>query len=346
MKKSNLIKGVALLSAGFSLLGIGLTSHKVNADVIPAGEIDGQPYNHVYDDDGFPSKTKAITSATFFKIAPDWFSGPRASHEQSHNFKIHWFKKPRRGLLSQNVDFFASQSLTGRGYDNLVGVKVATPTYYVGKVTINGQTTCLLDGTGFITSDEDRKMPSTLLYNATGHSIPLYMVNKRYILPKEHNIPLDDVDVRLKDTILGYYPSKATKLRSNTKHLSTIVVPTHHQAYDILGTRYVPVLAHDAGDSKEEGIYQYLMKESDFKTLTKRKHMVIRDYHYDILSQNGNKLKTSVDKSFRKDDRDVMRQKYRDAIDTLKHKKSMHSYLKNDMENRIASLNRCNDTEQ
>lgn len=176
-------------------------------------------------------------------------------------------------------------------------------------------------------SKEDEAMPTTLMYNASGHSIRLYNVVSQYCDPDFEKDPSNSHYYTQ-----GFYTEKYLTILSNTKHMSTIAIPTHHQAYDILGTRYVPVLAH--ADAGENGICPFLIKESDYNTLTKRNHMVMRNFDTGTtMIQNSNHLTNHVAKW-------ALRQDYEGALNTIKEKADTRSILRQDLAAVLQSVNR------
>lgn len=320
MKKSNIFKKIVLFSAALGLsVSTSLFTQKVNATVKTAGEINGNPYVRLA-----PSLDlkKAFTTEQFIQAAPNWFEGERAETNHIGTLKIHLYKKPHKALHSNNVNLFTSQTFASEGTQ--YGADAGNHTYDVGTATINGHT-YKLDDNGWIRRKSNEQMPATLLYNATGHNIQLYDVESGYADHAYDNHP-DNANYYTQ----GFYPKKYLAVPSNTKHYSTFIVPTHHQAYDILGTRYVPVITH--ADEGEEGIVPFLIKESDYKSLTKRKHMFIRNNaDGTTITQNGNHITSVTDKATLKDE-------YKNAMDTIKHPKRTYSILRRNLKGTLWSI--------
>lgn len=313
-------KILALLTALGLSLNAGLFTQKVNATVKTAGEINGNPYVMTRSTETRPSY-KAFTMQQFINAAPDWFSGARASRVSS--LKIHFFKKPHKITYTTSVNLFASQTFPGANPSG--GTYVGATTYKTGTATVNGHKYDL-NAQGWVINKEDEQKPTTLMYNASGHGIRLYDVASNYCDPDFEKDPSNS-----NYYAQGFYPKKYLTIPSSTKHMSTIAIPTHHQAYDILGTRYVPVLAH--ADQGEHGIVPFLIKESDYKTLTKRNHMVMRNlYTGTTMTQNGNHLTCHTAKWDEKQD-------YEDALATIKEKGETRSILRQYLNGVLWSVN-------
>ena len=320
MKKSNVFKKIVLFSTALGLsLNAGLFTQKVNATVKTAGEINGNPYVMTRSTATEPAR-KSFTTQQFINAAPNWFDGKRAGHVNS--LKVHMFKKPHKIVYTGNVNLFASQTFPGQNPS--AGTFVGDHTYASGTATINGHKYDL-SAAGWIMSREDEKLPAFLMYNASGHSIRLYKVVSNYADPDFEKDPSND-----NYYTQGFYPEKYLTIPSGTKHMSTIAIPTHHQAYDILGTRYVPVLAH--ADAGEGGIVPFLIKESDYKTLTKRNHMTMRNLDTGTtMTQNGNHLTSHTAKW-------ALKQDYETALYSIKHPTNARNNLRQNLDGVLWSI--------
>ena len=310
----------ALLTALCLSLSTSLFTQKVNATVKNAGEINGNTYVMTRSTET-ESAHKAFTMQQFINAAPNWFEGEHVSRINS--LKIHMFKKPHKMIYTENVNLFASQTFPGQNPSS--GTFVGEHTYSAGTATVNGHKYDL-SYNGWIVDKNDEQMPATLMYNASGHNIRLYNVVSNYADPDFEKDPSN-----ANYYAQGFYTEKYLSIPSNTKHMSTIAIPTHHQAYDILGTRYVPVLAH--ADAGENGIIPFLIKESDYKTLTKRNHMTMRNLDTGTtMTQNGNHLTSHTAKW-------ALNQDYKGALDTIKHPKSTRNILRQSLNNVLWSVN-------
>ena len=320
MKKSNVFKKIVLFGTALGLsLNAGLFTQRVNATVKTAGEINGNPYVMTRSTETRPAY-KAFTMQQFINAAPNWFSGEKASRVNS--LSIHMFKKPHKITYTTSVNLFASQTFPGANPSS--GTYVGATTYKTGTATINGHKYDI-NAQGWVMNKEDEQKPATLMYNASGHGIRLYKVASNYCDPDFEKDPSNS-----NYYAQGFYPEKYLTIPSGTKHMSTIAIPTHHQAYDILGTRYVPVLAH--ADQGEHGIVPFLIKESDYKTLTKHNHMIMRNFDTGTtMTQNGNHLICHTAKWSEK-------QNYEDALDTIKHPKSTRSILRQHLNDVLWSI--------
>lgn len=312
-------KILALLTASLIVASTSFFTQKVNATVKTAGEINGNPYVMTRSTETRPSY-KAFTMQQFINAAPNWFSGEKASRVNS--LSIRMFKKPHKITYTTSVNLFASQTFPGANPSS--GTYVGTTTYKTGTATINGHKYDL-NAQGWVINKEDEQKPATLMYNASGHGIRLYDIRSNYCDPDFEKDPSNS-----NYYAQGFYPEKYLTIPSGTKHMSTIAIPTHHQAYDILGTRYVPVLAH--ADQGEHGIVPFLIKESDYKALTKRNHMVMRNlYTGTTMTQNGNHLTCHTAKWSEK-------QNYQDALDTIKEKGETRSILRQHLNDVLWSI--------
>lgn len=250
MKNSKLIKHIAGISAGL-LLAVGAgtvvsSQNTVKASTVTATQVKLLEGRETVDDEG----RKIMPIDSYLDKIASWNTTPNPYKLNGHNnIKFHWYKKAHVRGAWDNTDMHDSQAINALddGSSETGGKRPV-----MGEATVNGVHYYIVGdpnenemaywGTRELEPSAYFEQPK-LGYMTK--SVPLYFMSKL-------NTKYDGTGYE--GMILQKNPNKASK------H-TTILIPSHHNAVELFGTKYVPIIFTTTYGSTGGG----LMKESDFQ---------------------------------------------------------------------------------
>lgn len=250
MGDSKLIKHIAGISAGL-LLAVGAgavasSQNTVKASTVTATQVKLLEGHETVDDEG----RKIMPIDSYLDKIASWNTTPNPYKLNGHNnIKFHWYKKAHVRGAWDNTDMHDSQAINGLedGSSKTGGKRPV-----MGEATVNGVHYYIVGdpnenemaywGTRELEPKEYFEQPK-LGYMTK--SVPLYFMS--VLNTKYDGTGYDGM-------ILQKSPNKALK------H-TTILIPSHHNAVELFGTKYVPIIFTTTYGSTGGG----LMKESDFQ---------------------------------------------------------------------------------
>lgn len=315
MKNSKLIKHTAEISAGLMFaVGAGTVVSSQNATPVQAAQgykmLEGK---HITDDRGremmpldeYLNKTASWNSAT----NPYRLNG-------RNNIKFHWYKKAHVRGAWDNTDTNCSQAFNVPADSTTSGGKVTV----MGTVNVNGVHY-------YITGDDEEQ---EMIYRGARnlHTAEYFeQPELGYVTKTIHSYSTGETNSSVYgDGYVGITLEDDDPVKINKGH--TILIPSHHQAVELFGTKYVPVLDTNYGVTGGT-----LMKESDFQKYVTSGEGHKFNYNGDINYQKNGKVystETDVYQAAKIESRKLKSAKRKKSyekriINDLKHDKKMQT---------------------
>ena len=278
MKNSKLIKHIAEISAGLMLaVGAGATASSQNVTTVQAAQgfkmLEGKHIVNDYGDEMMPFDE-------FFNKTASWNSTPNPYRLNGHNsVKFHWYKKAHVRSAWDNTDTNGSQAFGAPKGNTTSGGKKTV----MGTVTVNGVKY-------YITGDNEEQ---EMIYQGARDLHPAEYFEQPKIGYVTKTVDVYDIDgVNSSEDNDGY---EGIVLRPDgilhARKGHTIMIPSHHTAVELFGTKYVPILCTKYGITSGN-----LMKESDFqKYVTSGEGHKFTYNHETNYQKNGRVYSTETD---------------------------------------------------
>lgn len=306
MKNSKLIKHIAEISAGLLLaVGVGAvvsSPNTVKASTVTATQVKLLEGHETVDDEG----RKIMPIDSYLDKIASWNTTPNPYKLNGrNNIKFHWYKKAHVRGAWDNTDMHDSQAINGLedGSSKTGGKRTV-----MGEVTVNGvhyyiagdpnENEMIYRGTRELEPKEYFEQPK-LGYMTK--SVPLYFMSQL-------NTKYDGTGYE--GMILQKSPNKASKD-------TTILIPSHHQAVELFGTKYVPIVFTTEYGSTGGG----LMKESDFQKY--------------VASGEGHKFTYNGETNYQKNERVYSKEKDVYQAAKIESRKLKSAWRKKSYEKRI-----------
>ena len=232
MGDSKLIKHIAGISAGL-MFAVGAGAVVSSQNTVKASTV---------------TATQVIDSY-LDKIA-SWNTTPNPYKLNGHNnIKFHWYKKAHVRGAWDNTDMHDSQAINGLedGSSKTGGKRPV-----MGEATVNGVHY-------YIVGDPNE---NEMIYRGTRELEPSAYFEQPKLGYMTKSVPLYFMSVlNTKYDGTGYDGMILQKNPNKALKHTTILIPSHHNAVELFGTKYVPIIFTTTYGSTGGG----LMKESDFQ---------------------------------------------------------------------------------
>lgn len=278
MKNSKLIKHIAEISAGLMFAtGAGAVVSSQNTTTVQAAQgfkmLEGK---HITTDYG----NEMMPFDEYFSKTASWNSTPNPYKLNDHNnIKFHWYKKAHVRGAWDNTDTNGSQAFEAPAGSTTSGGKKTV----MGTVTVNGVKY-------YITGDNEEQ---EMIYRGARDLHPAEYFEQPKIGYVTKTVDVYDIDgVNSSEDNDGY---EGIVLRPDgilhARKGHTIMIPSHHTAVELFGTKYVPILCTRYGITSGN-----LMKESDFqKYVTSGEGHKFTYNHETNYQKNGKVYSTETD---------------------------------------------------
>ena len=249
MGDSKLIKHIAGISAGLMFaVGAGAvvsSPNTVKASTVTATQVKLLEGHETVDDEG----RKIMPIDSYLDKTATWNTTPNPYKLNGHNnIKFHWYKKARVRGAWDNTDMNNSQAI-----NSIVDSSSKTG----GKRTVMGEVT--VNGVHYYIAGDPNE--NEMIYRGTRELEPKeYFEQPKlgYMTKSVQLYSMSDLNTKYDGT--GYDGMIMLESNKALKH-HTILIPSHHQAVELFGTKYVPIVF-----TTEYGVTGgALMKESDFQ---------------------------------------------------------------------------------
>lgn len=249
MKNSKLIKHIAGISAGLMFaVGAGAvvsSQNMVKASTVTATQVKLLEGHETVDDEG----RKIMPIDSYLDKIASWNTTPNPYKLNGHNnIKFHWYKKARVRGAWDNTDMNNSQAI-----NSIVDSSSKTG----GKRTVMGEVT--VNGVHYYIAGDPNE--NEMIYRGTRELEPKEYFEQPKLGYMTKSVQLYFMSVlNTKYDGTGYDGMIMQESNKALKH-HTILIPSHHQAVELFGTKYVPIVF-----TTEYGVTAgALMKESDFQ---------------------------------------------------------------------------------
>ena len=249
MKNSKLIKHIAGISAGLMFaVGAGTvvnSQHIAQAATVTATDAKLLEGHETVDDEG----RKIMPIDSYLDKTASWNTTPNPYKLNGHNnIKFHWYKKAHVRGAWDNTDMNNSQAINSI-YDS--SSKTGGKRTVMGEVNVNGVHY-------YIAGDPNE---NEMIYRGTRELEPKEYFEQPKLGYMTKSVQLYFMSVlNTKYDGTGYDGMIMQESNKALKH-HTILIPSHHQAVELFGTKYVPIVF-----TTEYGVTAgALMKESDFQ---------------------------------------------------------------------------------
>lgn len=315
MKNSKLIKHIAEISAGLMFaVGAGAVVSSQNVTPVQAAQgykmLEGK---HITTDEG----EEMMPLDEYLQKAASWNSTPNPYKLNGrNNIKFHWYKKAHVRGAWDNTDTNCSQAFNVPADSTTSGGKVTV----MGTVNVNGVHY-------YITGDDEEQ---EMIYRGARNLHPSeYFEQPKlgYVTKTVHSYSVGEINSSAYgDGYTGIGLGDDDPVKINKGH--TILIPSHHQAVELFGTKYVPVLDTNYGVTGGT-----LIKESDFQKYVTSGEGHKFNYNGDINYQKNGKVystETDVYQAAKIESRKLKSAKRRKSyekriINDLKHDKKMQT---------------------
>lgn len=321
MKNSKLIKHIAGISAGLMLaVGTGAvvsSQNVVHADA-PVAPVKSSVFKllegkHIETD----RDTEMMPIDEYLTKIASWNTTPNPYKLNGHNnIKFYWYKKAHVRGAWDNIDTQWSQAINSTLNTSGIGGK----TIVMGTVNVNGVHY-------YITGDSDEQ---EMIYRGTRNLEPsAYFEQPKigYVTKTIHTYQPNHENSSIDND--GYSGMVLSKGIVNIKANHTIMIPSHHNAVELFGTKYVPVIFND--DTGTTG--STLIKYSDFQNYVTSGEGCTFRYNGDINYQKNGRVyskEKDVYQAAKIESRKLKSAKRRKSyekriINDLKHNKKMQT---------------------
>lgn len=315
MGDSKLIKHIAEISAGLMFaVGAGAVVSSQNAAPVQAAQgykmLEGK---HITTDQG----DEMMPLDEYLNKTSSWNSVPNPYKLNGNNIiKFHWYKKAHVRNAWDNTDTNVSQAFGAPADRTTSGGKKTV----MGTVTVNGVKY-------YITGDEEEQ---EMIYRGARdlHTAEYFEQPKLgYVTKTIHSYGIGENNSSVYGNgYEGIILTDEDPVKFHKGH--TILIPSHHQAVELFGTKYVPVLDTNYGVTGGA-----LMKESDFQKYVTSGEGHKFNYNGDINYQKNGKVystETDVYQAAKIESRKLKSAKRRKSyekriINDLKHDKKMQT---------------------
>lgn len=250
MGDSKLIKHIAEISAGL-LLAVGAgtvvsSQNMVKASTVTATQVKLLEGHETVDDEG----RKIMPIDSYLDKIASWNTTPNPYKLNGHNnIKFHWYKKAHVRGAWDNTDMHDSQAINALedGSSKTGGKRPV-----MGEATVNGVHY-------YIVGDPNE---NEMAYWGTRELEPSAYFEQPKLGYMTKSVPLYFMSVlNTKYDGTGYEGMILQKSPNEALKHTAILIPSHHNAVELFGTKYVPIIFTTTYGSTGGG----LMKESDFQ---------------------------------------------------------------------------------
>lgn len=250
MGDSKLIKHIAEISAGL-LFAVGAgtvvsSQNTVKASTVTATQVKLLEGHETVDDEG----RKIMPIDSYLDKIASWNTTPNPYKLNGHNnIKFHWYKKAHVRGAWDNTDMHDSQAINALedGSSKTGGKRPV-----MGEATVNGVHY-------YIVGDPNE---NEMAYWGTRELEPSAYFEQPKLGYMTKSVPLYFMSVlNTKYDGTGYEGMILQKSPNKASKDTTILIPSHHNAVELFGTKYIPIIFTTTYGSTGGD----LMKESDFQ---------------------------------------------------------------------------------
>ena len=250
MGDSKLIKHIAGISAGLMFaVGAGAvvsSQNMVKASTVTATQVKLLEGHETVDDEG----RKIMPIDSYLDKIASWNTTPNPYKLNGHNnIKFHWYKKAHVRGAWDNTDMHDSQAINGLedGSSETGGKRPV-----MGEATVNGVHY-------YIVGDPNE---NEMICRGTRELEPSAYFEQPKLGYMTKSVPLYFMSVlNTKYDGTGYDGMILQKSLNKALKHTTILIPSHHNAVELFGIKYIPIIFTTTYGSTGGG----LMKESDFQ---------------------------------------------------------------------------------